>query len=307
MTRTTRQSVGRGKPDDQMPPPPPPSGATTTTAATKPPAEDNHDAAAAALHKRIRSPLLEKVFDRAVKASLSGVTPEAWNKCFPIPSAKRPEQMREVRRKFCEIYELNVRKNFEDIIATRKLLAALDNLDILVAEAQSRRSAFEAAHPPPPPAPEPSSAPSTKQESSQVSTKQESSQVSTKQESSQVATKLESSQMGPPPPPASQPSQKEGEEEPSRNPDLPLPLHEFTPEDLYTSHLHPLLTLQSARLTGLLTAQQSSIDALIARRESQQADLRSLVATLEKRLAVVGDAAGGVKEILEMDDEMEST
>ncbi|KAK6355237.1 hypothetical protein TWF696_004351 [Orbilia brochopaga] len=293
MTRTTRQSVGRSKADEEMPPPPPPSTATTTTAATKPPAEDNQDAAAA-LHKRIRSPLLEKVFDRAVKASLSGVTPEAWNKCFPTPTAKRPEQMREVRKKFCEIYELNVRKNFEDIIATRKLLAALDNLDILIAEAQSRRSAFESTHPAPPPAPAPSSSPSTKQESSQISTKQESSQISTEQESSQ-----------PGPPPASQPSQKEGEAEPSKNPDAPLPLHEFTPQDLYTSHLHPLLTLQSARLTNLLTAQQSSIDTLITRRESQQSEIRSLIATLEQRLAVVSDAAGGVKEILEMDDEME--
>ncbi|KAJ6260966.1 hypothetical protein Dda_3629 [Drechslerella dactyloides] len=306
MTRTTRQSVGRGKPEEQMPPPPPPpSAGTTTTAATKPPAEESSDAAAAALQKRIRSPLLEKVFDRAVKASLSGVTLEAWNKCFPTPTAKRPEQMREVRKKFCDIYELNVRKNFEDIIATRKLLAALDNLDILIAEAQSRRSTYESTHPPHAHAPEPAP---TAQPSSSPSTKQESSQISTKQESSQLSAKLESSQPAPPPPaPTPQPSQKEGNQEPQRDPDAPLPLHEFTPEDLYTSHLHPLLTLQSVRLTSLLTAQQSSIDDLIARRETQQSDLRALIATLEQRLAVVGEAAGGVKEILEMDDEMEGT
>lgn len=86
----------------------------------------------------------------------------------------------------------------------------------------------------------------------------------------------------------------------------PLPIHNFTPEDLYMSHLYPILQLQSARLESLKQAQQSSIDTLIKRREEQQAEIKQLIATLEKRLSVVDEAAQGVKEILDMgaDEEM---
>ncbi|KAK6503474.1 hypothetical protein TWF481_008491 [Arthrobotrys musiformis] len=275
MTRTTRRSVDKDKPPQNPEMPPPPSNTTTKPLPEPPSSEDP-----ITVHKRIRTPLLDKVFEKSLKASLAGITPEAWNKCFPTPTVKRPEQMKEVRKKFCEIYELNVRKNFQDIVSSRKLLASLDNLDILISEAQVRKTRFLEENPQPP------------------------------------------LPMNPPPPPkplddkdkdkekeSEPPKEPPAEAETKENPNQPQPIHNFTAEDLYISHLHPILKLQSSRLESLKQAQQASIDSLIKRREEQQAEIKQLIEILEKRLSVVDEAAQGVKEILEMDadgDPMES-
>ncbi|KAF3937211.1 hypothetical protein ABW19_dt0205753 [Dactylella cylindrospora] len=258
MTRTTRQSVDKLKSEEMPPPPlPAPKEPAKETTTPQPPVDENNDPAIT-VHKRIRSPLFEKVFEKALKTSLSGITLENWNKCFPTPVAKRSEQMKEVRKKFCEIYELNVRKNFDEIIASRKLLASLDNLDILISEAQTRKTQFLEANP----------------------------------ESAQAAD------------PAKQES-PESNPTATAHPQPPPPLSEFTPSDLYMSHLYPLLQIQSNRLESLRSQQQASIDKLIKRREDQQKEIQELIATLERRLAVVDEAAEGVKEIceMEMDDE----
>lgn len=107
MTRTTRQSVDKAKSAAA-------ATTTTTTAEEMPPpplpvAKQEDPIEGEGIAKRIRSPLFEKIFEKALKSSLSGITPDNWNKCFPTPIARRPEQMKEVRKKFCEIYELNVR------------------------------------------------------------------------------------------------------------------------------------------------------------------------------------------------------
>src|SRR4051812_17552008 len=110
MTRSTRQSIEKSKVDTEMPPPPLPSAnhtSTTTTTTIAP--QPNPSESTVAVHKRIRSPLIQKAFDKALKSSLSGVTLDSWSSCFPTPCSKRPEAMKEVRKKFCEIYEMNVR------------------------------------------------------------------------------------------------------------------------------------------------------------------------------------------------------
>ncbi|KAF3169436.1 hypothetical protein TWF225_011327 [Orbilia oligospora] len=306
MTRTTRRSVDkdRTKAEEMPPPPPPPPSATAATAATvvvaapqaKPSTKPIPEASEAPItvHKRIRAPLLDKVFEKSLKASLSGITPEAWNKCFPTPTVRRPEQMKEVRKKFCEIYELNVRKNFQDMISSRKLLASLDNLDILISEAQTRKARFleENPQPPLPMDPPPKPTPVDKENGTD---KPQSEEKSAEASSTEVGVKKPEEGEG----------KVAGEETNKSGVPLPLPIHNFTPEDLYMSHLHPILKLQSARLESLKQAQQSSIDTLIKRREEQQAEMKQLIATLEKRLGAVDEAAQGVKEILEMDADEE--
>ncbi|KAK6544233.1 hypothetical protein TWF694_000936 [Orbilia ellipsospora] len=298
MTRTTRNSI---KAEDVAQPPPPPAPATSLP-------QESEEEPPIQVHKRIRSPLFEKVFEKALKSSLSGVTPESWNKCFPTPCARRPQNMKILRDKFCEIYELNVRKNFEDIVASRKLLASLDNLDILVSEAQSRKARFLEENPSeplpmdPPPKPNPKPADSEPKSEPEKQTESEppvepkapttdtpAAATTTEGESSTTAVEMsvdttEKQDDGPKPPP---------------------PLYEFTPQDLFISHLYPILQLQSTRLESLKTQQQSAIDKLIQRREEQQKEIKQLIATLEKRLAVVDEAAEGVKEILEMDGDEE--
>ncbi|KAF3921950.1 hypothetical protein ABW20_dc0102782 [Dactylellina cionopaga] len=307
MTRPPRQSVERDriKAEEMAPPtsPPPPPAATTAAAAaaapptTVPIAQSQVDVSGEedpiTIHKRVRSPLFGKVFDKALKSSLSGVTPESWNKCFPTPMAKRPEQMKELSRKFCEIYELNVRKNFDEIVASRKLLASLDNLDILISEAQTRRTRFYEANPQPPlpmaPPPKPNSS-DTEVVAATAPEPKPSVDTPMEPESEPKAVAMASS------------TEKEPEKAPEPNiPQPPPPLYDFNPQDLYISHLYPFLQLQSDRLESLKSQQQSSIDGLIQRREDQQKEIQQLIATLEKRLSVVDDAAEGVKEILEMD------
>ncbi|KAK6351526.1 hypothetical protein TWF718_004684 [Orbilia javanica] len=282
MTRTTRRSVDKDRPkaEEMPPPPPPPSQPPGSKIPTKTVPESE---APITVHKRIRSPLLDKVFEKSLKSSLSGITPEAWNKCFPTPTVRRPEQMKEVRKKFCEIYELNVRKNFQDIISSRKLLASLDNLDILISEAQTRKAKFLEENPQPPLPMDPPPKPTGDKEKETDKTQPE-------EKSGEDGTK------------------KTGEEAEVNKSSVPppQPIHNFTAEDLYMSHLYPILQLQSARLESLKQAQQSSIDTLIKKREEQQEEMKQLIAILEKRLGVVDEAAQGVKEILEMDadDEM---
>ncbi|RVD87746.1 uncharacterized protein DFL_001957 [Arthrobotrys flagrans] len=283
MTRTTGRSVDKDRTKaEEMPPPPPPPSAKIPTRTIPEESE-----APITVHKRIRSPLLDKVFEKSLKSSLSGITPEAWNKCFPTPTARRPEQMKEVRKKFCEIYELNVRKNFQDIISSRKLLASLDNLDILISEAQTRKARFleENPQPPLPMDPPPKPTPIGKEKEADKPQSEEKSAEATSTEEGTKKPEEDANTSSVPP---------------------PLPIHNFTPEDLYMSHLYPILQLQSARLESLKQAQQSSIDTLIKRREEQQAEIKQLIATLEKRLSVVDEAAQGVKEILDMgaDEEM---
>ncbi|KAK6536935.1 hypothetical protein TWF281_001142 [Arthrobotrys megalospora] len=282
MTRTTRRSVDKDRTKAEEMPPPPAKPSTSTI-----PEESE---APITVHKRIRSPLLDKVFEKSLKSSLSGITPEAWNKCFPTPTARRPEQMKEVRKKFCEIYELNVRKNFQDIISSRKLLASLDNLDILISEAQTRKARFleENPQPPLPMDPPPLPTPADKEK--------ESGKPQSEEKSSEAAPSEEGAKK----------KEEKAEKEPSVLPPPP-PLYEFKPEDLYMSHLYPILQLQSARLESLKQAQQSSIDNLIKRREEQQAEIKQLIATLEKRLSLVDEAAEGAREILEMDGDDEMT
>ncbi|KAK6520749.1 hypothetical protein TWF506_000996 [Arthrobotrys conoides] len=292
MTRTTRRSVDkdRTKAEEMPPPPPPPAAVAAAAPQAKPSTKTMAEVSEApiTIHKRIRAPLLDKVFEKSLKASLSGITPEAWNKCFPTPTVRRPEQMKEVRKKFCEIYELNVRKNFQDIISSRKLLASLDNLDILISEAQTRKARFleENPQPPLPMDPPPKPTPVDKEKETD------------KPHSEEKSAEASSTEGGA--------KKSEEGEAPNQSSVLPpLPIHSFTPEDLYMSHLHPILKLQSTRLESLKQAQQSSIDTLIKRREEQQVEIKQLIATLEKRLSVVDEAAQGVKEILEMDADEE--
>ncbi|KAK6361230.1 hypothetical protein TWF730_004972 [Orbilia blumenaviensis] len=285
MTRTTRRSVDKDRPKaEEMPPPPPPAAKPST--ATLP----EQSEAPITVHKRIRAPLLDKVFERSLKASLSGITPEAWNKCFPTPTARRPEQMKEVRKKFCEIYELNVRKNFQDIVSSRKLLASLDNLDILISEAHSRKDQYLKENPqaPLPMDPPPKPTPVDKEKEAEKQKPEEKPiEASLAEEKDTKKSDVEAKERSGPP--------------------LPIPIHELKAEDLYMSHLYPILQLQSSRLESLKQAQQASIDILIKRRKEQQAEIKELIATLEKRLRVVDEAAEGVKEILEMDGDEEMT
>ncbi|KAF3911788.1 hypothetical protein AA313_de0207033 [Arthrobotrys entomopaga] len=269
------------------------------------------------VHKRIRSPLFEKVFEKALKASLSGITPESWNKCFPVPCAKKPQDMKTLRSKFCEIYELNVRRNFEEIVAGRKLLASLDNLDILVSEAQSRKARFLEENPseplpmdpPPKPNPKPANSEPKSEPKSDPENQTESappSEPKPSQTTDTPAAAAAATAEGEAPPITAVKMSEDTAEKKDDGPKPPIPLYEFTPQDLFVSHLYPLLQIQSTRLESLKTQQQSAIDKLIQRREEQQKEIKQLIATLEKRLAVVDEAAEGVKEILEMDgdDEM---
>ncbi|EPS38680.1 hypothetical protein H072_7511 [Dactylellina haptotyla CBS 200.50] len=296
MTRTTRNSI---KAEDMAPQQPPSPAPPPQAPASSLPPETDEDAPIT-VHKRIRSPLFEKVFEKSLKASLSGVTPESWGKCFPTPMARRPEQMKEVRNKFVEIYELNVRKNFEDIIASRKLLASLDNLDILISEAQTRRTRWLEEHPQAPLPMDPPPKPKPLETETKTETPEAPAAPEAKPEAG-VEGEPAATEAAAPAASTDVPEKAIEKEKEDNGPKPPTPLLDFTPEDLYISHLYPLLQIQSDRLEALKLQQQTSIDKLIKRREEQQKEIKQLIATLEKRLSVVDEAAEGVKEILEMD------
>ncbi|KAF1992007.1 Nnf1-domain-containing protein [Aulographum hederae CBS 113979] len=108
--------------------------ATTTSRSPSPP-----DAPPIALAPGPRATALSNAFNGALAATLKRISYDNFASCFPTPAKYRPETMDAFWRDFTGRLEGVCKSQFESLIEDRSVVAGLNELDRLVAEAGKRR------------------------------------------------------------------------------------------------------------------------------------------------------------------------
>lgn len=87
-----------------------------------------------------RAQRLQAVFDSALKHTLKPCTYDNFASCFPTPASREPQALREFHGTFVSRLDGQCRLEFEQLLAERGAVRALNRLDDLLAEAERRRN-----------------------------------------------------------------------------------------------------------------------------------------------------------------------
>ncbi|KAL8907331.1 MAG: hypothetical protein Q9171_005904 [Xanthocarpia ochracea] len=96
-----------------------------------------------------RAAQFQKLFGDALNHTLRTCSYSKFASCFPTPAKYAPQTLTSIWQQITTKVEASARKEFDDIMAERDVVAGLNELERLVAEAQSRkRNGVEVREPP---------------------------------------------------------------------------------------------------------------------------------------------------------------
>ncbi|KAH0612908.1 uncharacterized protein H6S33_009288 [Morchella sextelata] len=121
------------------PPPPEPTSTSTSTAAT------------AAEPDGPRATRLRALFATSLEHSIKTCSYSNFAKCFPTPAQNAPENLKRAWEEMCAYFEGRSMIEWEKILKERNVIESLNQLDVLIREAEERRAAAPAGEVPIPP------------------------------------------------------------------------------------------------------------------------------------------------------------
>ncbi len=86
-----------------------------------------------------RAALFTSLFSNALAHTLRTCSYANFSDCFPTPAAHAPHILRAVWTQITEGIDVRARREFDDIMAERDVVAGLNELERLVAEARARK------------------------------------------------------------------------------------------------------------------------------------------------------------------------
>ncbi|KAL8798458.1 MAG: hypothetical protein Q9182_006638 [Xanthomendoza sp. 2 TL-2023] len=96
-----------------------------------------------------RAAQFQKLFGDALKHTLRTCSYSKFSSCFPTPAKYAPQTLTSIWQQITTKVEASAKKEFEDIMVERDVVAGLNELERLVAEAKSRQnSGVEVREPP---------------------------------------------------------------------------------------------------------------------------------------------------------------
>ncbi|TGZ84245.1 Nnf1-domain-containing protein [Ascodesmis nigricans] len=113
-------------PPTTQPPPPPNSSSNPTAPDTS--------------VRLKRAQALEKVFDTAIRTTINKLKYDNFAQCFPITASGAPETLRAVHEQMITAWGNQSRGEFAKIMEERNVIPKLNELDILLEEAQERKA-----------------------------------------------------------------------------------------------------------------------------------------------------------------------
>ncbi|KAL8919257.1 MAG: hypothetical protein Q9172_005074 [Xanthocarpia lactea] len=91
----------------------------------------------------------QKLFGDALNRTLRACSYSKFSSCFPTPAKYAPQTLTSIWQQITTKVEASARKEFDDIMVERDVVAGLNELERLVAEAESRkRNGVEVREPP---------------------------------------------------------------------------------------------------------------------------------------------------------------
>ncbi|KAI5845184.1 Nnf1-domain-containing protein [Morchella snyderi] len=127
----------------QNPEPIPTSISTTTTAAAAVAATEEPDGP--------RATRLRALFATSLEHSIKTCSYSNFAKCFPTPAQNAPENLKRAWEEMCAYFEGRSMVEWEKILKERNAIESLNQLDVLIREAEERRAAAPAGEVPIPP------------------------------------------------------------------------------------------------------------------------------------------------------------
>ncbi|KAF2399719.1 Nnf1-domain-containing protein [Trichodelitschia bisporula] len=98
-----------------------------------------------------RATVFQTAFEKALDATLKKCSYDNFAACFPTIAERRGEVLREFWRNFTDRLNTVCKDEFQAILKERNVVASLNSLDRLVAEAKARKAAAEGSAEPVPP------------------------------------------------------------------------------------------------------------------------------------------------------------
>lgn len=86
-----------------------------------------------------RAAQFQKLFSDALNHTLRICSYSKFSSCFPTPAKYAPQTLTSIWEQITSKVEASARKEFEDIMIERDVIAGLNELERLVAEARSRK------------------------------------------------------------------------------------------------------------------------------------------------------------------------
>ena len=86
-----------------------------------------------------RAARLDQLYNQALDHTLSKLAYPNFNQCYPTIAARSEGLLRNVQGQVVERLGEKCRKEFKDIVAARRVVGRLNELEGLIAEAQERR------------------------------------------------------------------------------------------------------------------------------------------------------------------------
>ncbi|KAL8807760.1 MAG: hypothetical protein Q9223_004283 [Gallowayella weberi] len=87
-----------------------------------------------------RAAQFQKLFGDALKHTLRTCSYSKFSSCFPTPAKYAPQTLTSIWQQITTKVEASAKKEFEDIMVERDVVAGLNELERLVAEAKSRQN-----------------------------------------------------------------------------------------------------------------------------------------------------------------------
>ncbi|KAL8674230.1 MAG: hypothetical protein Q9168_001354 [Polycauliona sp. 1 TL-2023] len=96
-----------------------------------------------------RAAQFQKLFGDALNHTLRTCSYSRFSSCFPTPARFAPQTLTSIWQQITSKVEASAKKEFEDIMVEREVVAGLNELERLVAEAKSRqKNGVEVSEPP---------------------------------------------------------------------------------------------------------------------------------------------------------------
>ncbi|RPB16331.1 Nnf1-domain-containing protein [Morchella conica CCBAS932] len=129
-------------PPAPAPAPPEPTPISTSTTSTT---------SAAVEPDGPRATRLRALFKTSLEHSIKTCSYSNFAKCFPTPAQNAPEHLRRAWEEMCAYFEGRSTVEWEKILKERNVIESLNQLDVLIREAEERRAAAPAGEVPIPP------------------------------------------------------------------------------------------------------------------------------------------------------------